>query len=88
MCVACNNKRGEKDALEPQLDPPVRVAYNEVFHPIKRPVGKHVELEFIGSTNGREQMHFSALPDQSLTWLDSVAVYDALFSIPTRWQDL
>ena len=86
LCSKCNKVKGDKDPLAPKdssntLHP---VPYNEIFHPIGRPVLSQADLEF--STNaGIESMGFvSKNPARPL--VQSIMAYELLYDIPPRWK--
>ncbi len=87
MCSKCNAGKEDHDPLAPPSNPPFRVPYDEVFHPTKRPVRQHADLEFTPTPLGREQMSFVARPGgKQLT--EAIAAYGILYQIPERWRVL
>ena len=62
MCVKCNKRKDVLDPLLPDAtQPSSRVPFDEVFHPIERPVRKNADLGFFPSPTGREDMRFVSL---------------------------
>lgn len=86
MCTGCNNRRHNKDALNPRGSLPI--PYDEVFHPLYRPVRRHAELTYIPSASGREQMQFIALPSERKNWVNAIDGYGIMYQIPDRWHRL
>ncbi len=87
MCSGCNHKKEDNDPLAP-LDKPTGkvypVSYNEIFHPIKRPVRSNAILDFVVK-GGTEDMFFVS-NDPKRTYTDSIKAYELLYDIPPRWR--
>ena len=87
MCVKCNKRKDVLDPLLPDAtQPSSRVPFDEVFHPIERPVRKNADLGFFPSPTGREDMRFVSLSNRPL--LEAIASYGILYEIPERWRIL
>jgi hypothetical protein len=85
MCSGCNSRKGDFDPLNPSLAPLILVGYEEVFHPIARPVRYLAHLSFQPRTSVPDEMQFvSSNPPP--TYENSIAAYKMLYKIPDRWE--
>ena len=68
MCSGCNSRKGDIDPLNPI--PAINIPYNEVFHPLARPVRNYANLSFQTGSNYPAHMGFLANnPTTYLCWL-------------------
>jgi hypothetical protein len=84
MCSGCNARKKDIDPLNPSVAPLVRVAYEEVFHPIARPVRRHADLSFQSRPTVPDEMKF--VSSNPPTYTNSIAAYKILYQIPDRWE--
>jgi len=87
MCSGCNGKKSENDPIAPvdiATGKVYPIAYDEIFHPIKRPVRSKAILDFVAK-DGKQEMLFISL-DSKRTYNDSIKAFELLYDIPPRWK--
>jgi hypothetical protein len=85
MCSGCNARKKDIDPLNPSVTPLIRVAYEEVFHPVARPVRQHADLSFENRPSVPDEMKFVP-SNPPPTYENSIAAYRILYQIPDRWE--
>ncbi len=86
MCSGCNSRKGNINPLNLSTTSSViRVAYQEIFHPISRPVRAVAKLHFQKSSTPPDLMEFVA-KNPPPTYMHSINAYSVMYQIPDRWQ--
>lgn len=85
MCSGCNARKKDIDPLNPSVTPIIRIAYEEVFHPVARPVRRHADLNFHARPSVPDEMMFMA-SNPPPTYVNSIVAYRILYQIPDRWE--
>lgn len=84
MCSGCNSRKGDIDPLTPSTSPLIQVPYEEVFHPLSRPVRNLAILDFKPGRASLDTMEFVA-QNSPPTYEKSIEAYKIMYQIPDRW---
>lgn len=84
MCSGCNSRKENIDPLNPSRLPLIHVSYQEVFHPVARPVIRYTDMDFHSRSTVPDAMDFISLTPP--LYENSISAYKIMYQIPSRWE--